>query len=103
MTCLSEEGNGEEVCFPLILSLPHSLASEPSVLSHAAVPQEAALHESQRSGKKKEPLILSFTSNQKRQAMYQAKCIEDFCCNIFVGLLVRSAPNQLANSKSPEA
>lgn len=41
---------------------PTASAWQPSVLSHAGVPQEAALHEGQRSGKERKPLVLSVTT-----------------------------------------
>ncbi len=40
---------------------PTAPARQPLMLSHAGVPQEAALHEGQRSGKERKPLVLSFT------------------------------------------
>lgn len=44
------------------LSADRSLSVAPPVLSHARVPQEAVLHEGQRSGKDGRPLALSFTT-----------------------------------------
>lgn len=44
------------------LSADSSLSVGPPVLSHARVPQEAALHEGQRSGKEGRPLTLSFAT-----------------------------------------
>lgn len=55
------EQRGSLISTPFYLC-PTAPASQPSVLSHAGVPQEAALHEGQRSGKKRKPLVLSFTT-----------------------------------------
>ncbi|KAK9529476.1 hypothetical protein VZT92_013565 [Zoarces viviparus] len=59
----------------LCLSPHNAPASQPPVLSHAGVPQEAALHEGQRSGKEGKPLILSFTTKPTdTQRFYCAPC-----------------------------
>lgn len=59
---------------------PTAPASQPPVLSHAGLPQEAALHEGQRSGKEGRPLVLLFTTaptNTQRRYCY---CTPSFGC-----------------------
>lgn len=55
------EQRGSLISTPFYLR-PTAPASQPPVLSYAGVPQEAALHEGQRSGKERKPLVLSFTT-----------------------------------------
>lgn len=55
------EQRGSLISTPFYL-WPTAPATQPCVLSHAGVPQEAALREGQRSGKERKPLLLSFTT-----------------------------------------
>ena len=55
------EQRGSLISTPFYLC-PTAPASQPHVLSHAGVPQEAALHEGQRSEKGRKPIVLSFTT-----------------------------------------
>lgn len=55
------EQGGSLISSPFYLC-PTAPASQPPVLSHAGVPQEAALHEGQRSGEERKPFVLSFTT-----------------------------------------
>lgn len=60
--CLSEEESRGEAWFPLhFICAPQPLPVSPPVLSHAGVPQEAALHEGQRSEEGRKPRVLWFS------------------------------------------
>lgn len=79
--CLSEEESRGEAWFPLHFYLcPTAPASQPPVLSHAGVPQEAALHKGQRSGKDRKPLVLSFTTKLSNTQRCVCHCAAFFDC-----------------------
>ena len=84
--CLSEEESRREAWFPLhFICAPQPLPVSPPVLSHAGVPQEAALHEGQRSGKERKPLVLSFTTKPTNTQRHSS----DFYCTASFGCLAK--------------
>lgn len=71
------EQRGNLISTPFYLC-PTAPASQPPVLSHAGVPQEAALHEEQRSGKERKPFVLSFTTKPTNTQHWDCNCAPSF-------------------------
>lgn len=79
--CLRKRARGSLISSPFYLCLT-APASQPPVLLHAGVPQEAALHEGQRSGKERKQLVLSFTTKLTHAQQCDFYPSHSYCCVI---------------------